>query len=414
MPVFEFRATDREGKAINGNLVSESFATASAQLSERGYNILHLGSAASVNDPVVPPAAETSGRDISTPRNFVETNIVGPLVGVVPLKDLLFFFRQLATMLSAGVNIVQSMDTLSKQTGDAKLRTIIREAREHVMEGRPMSAGLQRYPEVFTPLMMSLIRVGEKSGFLDKALSQSADYIEREIELRNLIRRVTIYPKLVIGASILIIIGANAVLAMLNTQSRLSSPLTSPATWLLLGPLIVGAFLFFRVGVKVPSVKQLYDNLILRIPGIGKTIHMLAMAKFGRSFAALYSGGVGVPEAVRLSADACGSEELRKRIYDAAGGLEEGAGITETFARTGAFSPILLDMVRTGETTGNLDVMLTKVGDYYEDEAKTRSVQSATILGVVCLLAVAIYVGYIVVTFYIGHFSGLAGAASEA
>lgn len=410
MPVFEFRATDKEGKPINGNLVSESFESASAQLTERGYAISHLGSAASPYDPV---ATEAPSRDILSPRSVIETNLFGPLVGVVPIKDLLFFFRQLATMLGAGVNIVQSLDTLSNQTGNGKLKSIIREAREHVMEGRPMSAGLQRYPEVFTPLMMSLIRVGEKSGFLDKSLAQIAAYIEREIEIRNLIRRVTIYPKLVIGASIFIILGANAVLGMLNTSTRLSSPLTTPATWVILGPLVFLAFMFFRVGVKVPAIKQLYDAALLYVPGIGKTVHMLAMAKFSQAFAALYSGGVHLPEAVQLSADACGSEELRKRIYDASGALSEGAGITETFARTGAFSPILLDMVRTGETTGNMDTMLIKVGEYYEDEAKTRSIQTAYILGVVCLLAVAIYVGYIVITFYMGHFTGLTDAVRD-
>ena len=88
-------------------------------------------------------------------------------------------------------------------------------------------------------------------------------------------------------------------------------------------------------------------------------------------------------------------------------------GITETFARTQAFSPIVMDMVRTGETTGNLDLMLSKVGEFYEDEAQTRSVQTAWILGVVCLLAVAVYVGYIVITFYVGHFSGVMNAAGS-
>ncbi|MFN8220727.1 MAG: type II secretion system F family protein [Fimbriimonadales bacterium] len=409
MPVFEYRATDKEGKPVNGTLFSATLDKAASDLAGRGLTVTHLASAASPHDPV----EETPREDIVSPRSALQTQLIGPLVGQVSLTQLLFFFRQLATMLGAGVGIIQSLDTLSGQARDPRLQHIVRELSQHVREGRPMTAGLQRYPEVFSPLIVSLVRVGETSGMMDKSLSQIADYLEREIEIRNLVRRVTIYPKLVVAASILIILGANAILSSVGGKERLSSPLTTPATWVILAPLLAAAFLFFRVGVKNPAVRQFYDAALLYIPGIGKTTHMLAMAKFGRAFSALYGGGVPMPEAVKLSADACGSEELRARIYKASGALEEGMGITETFARTQAFSPIVMDMVRTGETTGNLDLMLSKVGEFYEDEAQTRSVQTAWILGVVCLLAVAVYVGYIVITFYVGHFSGVMNAAGS-
>lgn len=425
MPVFEYTATDAQGQPIRGTLMSQSLVSAAEDLARQGLQVQHVGLAASANDPV--PAdfrpSETSAResarpaepvqDITSQRPYVMTDIVGPLMMRVPLSQLLFFFRQLSTMLHAGVGMVQSLDTLSNQTRDPRLKNVVRELREHALAGRPISIGMQRYPEIFSPLMLSMVRVGEEGGIMDRSLMQVADYIEREIELRNLVRRVTIYPKLVIAASIIIVLGTNWIIASLGKQGGLDSLLTRPTTWLFLGPLIVGLFLFFRVGLANPRIKYTYDELILALPLFGNTIRQLCMAKFGRAFGTLYAGGVPVPRAVELAADACGNEFLRARIHPAAQGLKEGAGITESFRATGVFSPIILDMAHTGETTGNLDFMLNKVAEYYEDEGKTRSIQFGYALGVLALLAVAVYVGYTVISFYVGHFSGLSDAMRE-
>lgn len=425
MPVFEFTATNTEGQPIRGTLMSTSIVSAAEDLAKQGLQVQHVGLAAGAGDPIPAEFRRTEGprtesarpqdapRDITSQRSYVMTDIVGPLIYRVPLSQLLFFFRQLSTMLHAGVAMVQSLDTLSNQTRDPRLKAVVQELREHALAGRPISTGLQRYPEIFTPLMLSMIRVGEEGGMMDKSCQQIADYIEREIELRNLVRRVTIYPKLVIAASIIIVLGTNAIIASLGKSGGLDSILTRPMTWVFLGPLIVALFLFFRVGLKNPRIKYTWDELILALPLFGTTIRQLCMAKFGRAFGTMYAAGVGVPSAVKLAADACGNEYLRGRIYPASEALKEGVGITQAFRDTGAFSPIILDMANTGETTGNLDFMLTKVAEYYEDEAQTKSTQFGYAIGVLALLLVAIYVGYTVITFYTGHFSGISDAMKE-
>jgi type II secretory pathway component PulF len=189
----------------------------------------------------------------------------------------------------------------------------------------------------------------------------------------------------------------------MGKKGGLWSPLTEPSTWVILGPLIVGAFLFFRVGLANPRVRYNFDQFMARVPYVGTTFRQLAMAKFGRAFGALHKGGVPLSKSMLLSADACGNEFLRARMYTAQGKMEEGSGVTETFRDTQAFSPIVLDMVATGETTGNLDHMLTKMSEFYEDEAATRSTQTAQVVGVVLFLCVAIYIGYVVITFYTGN-----------
>ncbi len=411
MPTFEYRATNADGQPVKGTLIGTSLTGAASELEGRGLSVEHL---AAVPDPTgtVETPSEFAEEDITRQRTYSETHVVGALIGRVPLSDLLFFFRQLAMMLHAGVGMVQTLETLGRQTGNSILKSVLRELTEHAREGRPMSFGMQRYPEVFTPLMLSMVRVGEESGSLDSTLRYTADYIDREIKLRNLIRRQTMYPKVVIGASIVIILVANWIIAGLGGKG-LASPLTSPATWVVLAPLIAGMWLFVRLGLPNPRVKHEFDEFVHRIPYLGTTVKMMVMAKFGRALAALYRGGVPLHRATLLAADACGSEAIRARLYPVGKRLEQGESLTTTFAETGAVDGIVLDMIQTGESTGNLDMMLDKMADFYEDDSETRANAMAMILGVVCLLLVAAYVLYVLVTFYSGYFGGLAGAGAE-
>lgn len=456
MPTFQYQALKSDGEAINGLVFGSTLDTAMSDLMKRGLNVQSIGVAVNAADPLndlpsrmpeapmdyrsetpsVDPVEYSSdyvvdGRGVKIDgsvsvtnsvaegvqsyeghsgyregppthkRNYVATSVVGPVVGKVSLTTLAFFYNQLATMLKAGVPMVQSLDTLSRQTRDPRFRHVVEEMKGHVEAGRPMSAGMQRYPEIFSPVMLSITRTGEEGGFLDEALYTVAKYTEDEIELRNLYRRVTIYPKLLIGASILIIGGANLIISKVNPAApNLVSPLTNIKTWFILAPLLVGLFLFLRVGLANFGVKYLWDMFVSFIPFVGKTVRQMAMAKFGRAFGALYRAGVPLPQVVKLSADSCGNEYMRSKLYPASLVLEGGAGITETLRSTGALSPIVIDMLSTGERTGNLDQMLNKMADYYQDEAKTRSVQLGHFMGVLAFLVVAIYIGYIVITFY--------------
>jgi type IV pilus assembly protein PilC/MSHA biogenesis protein MshG len=434
MPTFEYQAVGADGQQVNGVTIGASLDSALSDLAKKGVQVVKIGLATNPYDPL----AETPSRPreaVATPepvvddylysrpspvietskdsrilqqRNYLQTSVLGPIFGKVSLSKLLFFFRQLSTMLDAGVPFVQCLDTLSRQARDAKLSRIIQEMREHVAAGRPMSTGMQRYPEVFTPVMLSLTRAGEASGQLDTSLRTVADYIEREIELRRLYRRVTFYPKLLIVASVLIILGTNAIIASLAPGGKgLTSPLTEPTTWLFLGPILIGIFLFLRVGLANFGIKYVWDTFILMIPYLGNTLTPLSMAKFGRAFGALYHGGVPIHQAMVMSADACGNEYLRSKIYPAERKLKEGGGVTESFRSTGAFTDIVMDMVATGETTGNLDQMLNKVSDYSEEEAEVRSRQFGEVMGVVVYLMVAIYICYIVFSFYGAYFGGI-------
>ncbi len=428
MPTFEYQAVNPAGNSERGTVLGSTLEQAVEDLGRRGFQVQAIQPAARHDDPLLspPPAPkrlveETRPREEAAEekpamdpllknRSYVATSVVGPLVGKVALKDLQFFFRQLSAMLNAGVPYAQSLNTLKTQARDVRLRKVVGEMAENVEQGRPISVAMQRYPEIFSAMMISMVRVGEEGGNLDASLKQVADYIEEEVELRNLYRRVTIYPKLLLAASVVVILATNAIIASLGKEGGLSSPLTTVATWVILGPLLVGIFLFLRVGLANPRIKHNWDRFLLLIPYLGNTLHQVAMAKFGRAFGALYRTGVPIPAAIQLAADASGNEYLRSKIYPVVGRMREGDMLGPAFRESGAFSPIVMDMVATGETTGSLDQMLGKMADYYEDESKVRAQQLGQVMGVLVLLLVACYVGYIVISFWGGYFSGLQNA----
>jgi type II secretory pathway component PulF len=437
MPTFEYQAIDGSGTSVNGSAVGANLETVLSDLGRRGFTVERINVAKVLNDPLadvahIPPrpTQAPSAARLETPRSeqpssyqqayvpsgprsYIQTNVVGPIVAKAALPAVGFFFRQLGTMLKAGVPIVQSLETLADQARDIRLKPIINDVRDFVKAGHPISEGLARHPETVSPVMLSLVRVGEEAGFLDEALSQISDYIDREIKLRNMYKRATFYPKLVLASSFIIIAVCNTIIASVAPgQKGLSSPL-SLLTWLFLGGAGLGIWLFLRIGLQNPNIKSNFDQFVLRIPVLGFTMHQLAMAKFGRAFGAMYKAGVPLNKSLPLAADACGNEYLRRRMYPSFRMVGEGRGIYETLASSGAFSRIVLDMVSTGEKTGNMEQMVTKVSEYYESEAETRQNALAMVTGVVIFLIVALYVGYMVVTFYSGLYSGVSQAGSD-
>jgi type IV pilus assembly protein PilC/MSHA biogenesis protein MshG len=435
MPVYEYKALDNSGNLISGQEQGSSLASVASSLAMRGLSVEHLAIASGFGDPLgvpmprplsaedsqvvegrrqPPPAAPTvvpkeMKAPPTRPRNFVTRDIVAPVMGKIALHHISFFFRQLSVMLGAGVGMVDTLETLSGQTRSPKLARIIRELRDHANAGRPISAGMQRYPEVFTPLMMSLVRAGEQGGMLEATCAHIATYTDQEIEMRNLMKRETFYPKMVLVFSVILVIGVNLFVSqyLKSDLILLDSPLAHARTWYWLGPLLLGLFLFVRIGLHNGRIKLNWDAMLAYLPGFSGVVRKFAMAKFGRSFGVLYKGGVPMPDALRLSADACGNEYLRGRIHPAINKIKEGGGITDALRSTGAFNPIVLDMTGTGERTGNLDQMLERMSEFYEDEAVTQAQRNAKIISTVILCCVAVYVCIMIAQFFLNYMSAV-------
>lgn len=413
MPVFEFQAIDQEGKPHKGVLHGSSLDVVAQQLAAKGWNIQNLQMASTVGDPLADqpmeprPIRPPSRTELPPPAGQVQMDTNAHTVSGVKLEQLGFFFRQFGTMLNAGINPAQAFKTLAGQSTSPGLKAILLEMSFSVVEGRGVAEGFERYPHVFTPLMLSMVRTGEEGGFLSEQCNRIADYIQRDVELRNLIRRETAYPKMVLGASAVIIVGTNLFIKSMGKSGGIGAPMM---LWFTFLAFVVAGYIFFRYALRNHAILKGWNNFVLSLPVFGNISMGFAMAKFGRAFGALWNSGVPLSKATRLAADACGNEALRERMYPAADQLDSGHGVADTFMMTGAFSPMTLDMMRTGEATGNMNEMMEKVAEYYEDESTTKARQSALFLGVFSLLAVGAYVAYIVISFYTGYYGGLGGA----
>ncbi|MCX7686756.1 MAG: type II secretion system F family protein [Fimbriimonadales bacterium] len=399
MPTFRYVAQTQDGREVRGTVQANSRLEASDTLRKQGYWLLEL-------------YAEP---EPTTPLTAAHQKAWQPLFGGIPLKAQAVFFRQLATMLSAGVPLYQALDTLGNQRVHPRLRRTVLEIKNAVLAGERISDAFDRYPALFSPIVRALIRVGETAGALERTLRQISDYLENELELRRLISRVTFYPKLVLFFAILIPGMVPALITILGGQG--GQPVGQVIGDILMRYLKILGFVFgvwavYRLAMQSHSLRVAWGALLVSLPWIGFTYRQLALARFARALSALYGAGIPLSQAIRYAADACGNDYLTERLKPTASKLEAGRGIAESLRESGVLPQMVLDMVATGENTGEIGFMMDKVAEYYEEEGKLRSHQAGYVLGVVLFLGVAIYVAIIVIQFYAGYFSALLGGAN--
>ncbi|MCS7190800.1 MAG: type II secretion system F family protein, partial [Fimbriimonadales bacterium] len=390
-----------EGREVRGTVEAKTRLEATDAVRKQGYWLLELYAEP---EPITPVRAASQ-------------HVWQPLFGGVSLKTLAVFFRQFATMLAAGVPIYQALETLGNQRGgNARLRRVLGEIRNAILSGERLADAVDKHPAVFSPIIRAMIRVGETSGALENILRQIANYLENELELRRLLSRVTFYPKLVLFFAIVIpnLIPALITLVGAPGGAPVGATLMGIAlkfAWILL--IVFAVWGAFRLAMQAQGFRYAWGLFTVALPWIGFTVRQLALARFARALSALYGAGLPLSQAIRYAADATGNEYLRSRIQPAGAKLEAGYSITDTFASTGVFPPMVMDMVATGENTGELGFMMDKVAEYYEEEGKLRSHQAGYILGVLVYLGVAIYVAIILIQFYAGYFSAIFGASGQ-
>jgi type IV pilus assembly protein PilC len=395
MATFRYRARGPDGQEVQGTVQAASRLEATDQLRAQGYWLLELY------------AQPESG----SPRAGTAASAGAPLFGGAPLKELALFFRQLATMLGAGVPIYQALDTLGNQRRHFRLRRAILDIRNAILAGERLSDAFDRHPAVFPPIIRAMIRVGESGGVLEQSLRQIADYLENELELRRLLSRVTFYPKLVLVLIIPILMAPRVVLGFLGHTggSPLTDTLAGLVTQVLLTLVVAlaGLWLAFRVAMRSQTFRWLWGLMSVSVPWLGFTLKQLALARFGRALSALYQAGLPLSQAVRIAADACGNEYLAGQLKPASSKIEAGVSITQSLRETRVLPQMVMDMVATGENTGELGFMMEKVAEFYEEEGKVRSHQAGYVFGVVVYLMVAIFVAVILISFYGSYFASI-------
>jgi type IV pilus assembly protein PilC len=337
-------------------------------------------------------------------------------------KSLQVFARQFATMIAAGVSVVTALVTLEEQTDDKYLAEVIADVRSDVEGGVILSKALARHPKVFSRLFVAMVESGESSGTLDAVLDRVAVQIEKETQIKRRVKGAMIYPavvltfaSLVLTFMLLFIIPVfvkvfdqlHGNLPML-TQIVMQASYALRHWWFVIFPAIAGLIFAFRRLKQTEQGRQLWDRFKLRIPmHIGEVVHKIALARFSRTLSTLISSGVDIIKALEITGATAGNWVVEQSLAQIKTRVHEGVPISQPLQEDPVFPPMVGQMVKIGEETGELDGMLGKVADFYEDEVDT-SIQSLTsIIEPLLIICVGAMVGTIVISMYLPMFKML-------
>ncbi len=357
-----------------------------------------------------------SSRQVSISQRFSEVMIY-PIMSGVRLKDLAQWYRQYGTLINAGLNFNQALTALADNTKNTKLVEITNKGADMVRTGGYFSDVMAAYPWVFPSMHLEMFRAAEHGGMMEDTLRQLGDYVEHELSIRSLVSRETLYPKIVLFALLMImglggIRGGLPAIATLILGGTMRDYLMETIGFglMLLLP-ILGLVVFFRLfAFNIVKVRHVYDEVKIKLPVVGKIIRGFCIAKFARTYSALSRAGFSSSSALQIAGDASGNVVFARASHYAAMKAEQGYLPSQALYETKQFTQMTIDMLRTAETSGSIDMMMDKVADYHELEAKASSHTVAMIFSVAVLLIVGLIVGSTVV----GQYRGYAGAVQSA
>jgi type IV pilus assembly protein PilC len=386
-----YKARNREGKEISGELQADSEALVIQRLREMAY---------------VPIEVNKKNAGLKKEFSFRP--------GKVGMKDMSIFSRQFATMVNSGLPILRSLSILSEQTESAELAKVLVAIRLDVEQGSSLSGSMAKHPKVFDSLYTSMIRAGETGGVLDSVLGRLADQIEADLSLRQRIKSAMTYPVVVLvmvagimAAMLLVVVPQfKAIYASLGGKLPLPTAilLMMSATlikywWMVL----LGGFVFFQLfkrWKKTDAGQEVVDRAKLRAPVFGPLFQKVALSRFSSTLGTLLRSGVPILQALEIVSQSVGNKVISHAVDDVQNSVREGESIAKPLSKHAVFPPMVVQMLAVGEETGNIDLMLDKVGTFYDNEV-TAAVDSLTSLieplmigfigGMVGLSVIALY-----------------------
>ena len=366
MAFFKYRGRNRRGEMAEGRIEGTSVDAVANQLFNNGITPIDIVAADAAQDVL----GGLKGLRIS----FSE--------GRVSLLDLVFFSRQMYTLLKAGVPILQALQGLRESTQNAALAKVIGNIREGLDAGLDLTGALSRHPQVFSPLFVSMVQVGETSGSLPEAFLQLSLYLERDKDTRDRIKQATRYPTMVIGAIVVAMFIIN--LFVIPTFAKIYEGFHAKLPWatqILIATsnftvrywylIIIGAVVLAlgtRMYIKTPEGRYRWHRYKLKIPLVGPILFRATLGRFARSMAIILKAGVPLVQGMTVISRAVDNDFIGERILQMRDGVERGENITRTASATGLFPPLVIQMISVGEETGAVDNLLLEVAEYYERE----------------------------------------------
>jgi len=334
-------------------------------------------------------------------------------------RSMQVFSRQFATMIEAGLNIVASLVILEQQTDDVYLAEVIGELRADVEGGLLLSQAMARHPKVFNDLYVSMVQAGEASGMLDNVLDRVADQIEKETKLKRRVKGAMVYPTVVFTFACLVLVAMlmfivpifAKIFTELHGQLPMLTRLVLTASdalrnyWYIIFPLLgLGVWGALRYK-KTDGGRQKWDRFKLHAPvKIGDVVLKVTMARLLRTLATLVAAGVDIIKALDIAGSTAGNYLVEKALAEARVKVQEGVPIAEPLTADPIFPPMVSQMVRIGEETGELEQMLSKIADFYEDEVDSAIASLTSIIEPLMMIGVGFMVGIIIIAMYLPMF----------
>lgn len=399
MPVFAYQARDEKGATKKGTLEAADQTAAATALSQKGMVVISISESAAVKKKGGVGGAKK--------------------VAPIPETEMVMFTRQLATMIDAGLPLVQSLSALTEQTNNKAFKEVLQELTSIIETGEQLSTTLQKYPTVFDRLYVNMVRAGESGGALAEILDRLASYMESSSRLKKKVKSAMSYPVIVMSMAVIIVIfllikvipvfagiykDFNAKLpaptaALIAVSDMLRSPYG-----IVVGLVIVGAIVAFNKWIKTENGRKKWDGWKLKLPVFGPLLQKVAISRFARTFAQLIRSGVPIIETLNIVASSSGNWLVEVATMDAAAAIEKGETIGPSLAKHPIFPPMIIRMITAGESTGKVDVMLEKISDFYDTEIEATLSGLTALIEPLLIAGLGIVIGGIVLAMFMPIF----------
>ena len=396
MPTFTYKARDNAGQIFTGTLEGDSREMVIDRLREMKYFII------SVN--------KKKGGLLTTEITLFQT---------IKIRDLAIFFRQFATMVSAGLTLVNCLEILSRQTENKLLSKKIDDIKKNVEQGATLTDAFANHPETFSKLYTNMIKAGEIGGVLDDILNRIATLMEKEYELRQKIKSAMTYPGFIMGAAVIMgifmltfilpqFVGVfqqfGGQLPFLTKMLVGFTVLFNTYWYIFFGVAALIVFLFISYNRTNRGHKNI-DRIKLKIPVFGNLLLKTAINRFTRILGTLIQSGVPIIQSLKVSAESVGNDIIAEAVVQSADRIKEGQSISAPLEESGVFPPMVTQMIMVGEESGELETMLLTVSQFYDQEVQRAVEQLTSVIEPVMMAVVALGVGVLVIAMYMPIFN---------
>ena len=392
---FSFKAVDLTGFPQKGEIVGDSKAAVTDELRQRGLTVM----------------------DVSEKKTGLKMELALP--SRIKAAELTIMTRQLSTMVSSGMTLLRAFHVLEEQIENKKLKEVVERVRQDIEAGLLLSDSLARHPKCFGPLYVAMVRAGEAGGVLEEALDRTADQLEKDDSLRRQVKSAMMYPAVVMIFAMIVLFALitfivpvfagvfkdfGGELPLITKVTVAASDFAKTFWWLIIGGTI-GSFVGFKKWRRSAWGRPQWDALRLKLPAkIGDTVQKIALARWSRTFSALYAAGVPIMQAIEVTGQTSGNAVVEKAMTAVIESVQSGGSIAAPLRESAVFPAMVAQMIAVGEETGGLDTMLSKVADFYEDEVAAAVKALTSILEPIMIVFVGGIVGFVVIAMYMPMF----------